>query len=921
MIELDWQRAAPGINSFAEIVQKTSPPRLLHRWCKVQALSLAASTRMTESTPLTAVPGTHASHRPSLLSWAYKQLWRDWRAGELRLLVLAVVLAVAALTSVAFFVDRLDRGMNRDAAQLLGGDGMVLSDKPLPADFEAQALARKLHIARMASFVSMARAPDAQGGAAKLVAVKAVSPAYPLRGSLEIDAGSATEPRTLDRGPERGTVWAEDRVLDALNLKVGDTLLLGDSSLRVAGRLLREPDRAPGFMMFAPRLMMAEADLDATGLIQPASRVTWRLAIAAAQPNSVQQQAEVQSYLDWATAQIESRKLHGTRVESLQNGRPETQQTMQRAKSFLKLVALLTALLAAIAVGLAARDFAQRRLDTCALLRVLGEPQQRIAGSFAIGLMSAGVLASIVGVLCGLVLHEFFVWVLGSLLRTQLPPPGMWPAGFGIAAGVTLCAGFGLPSILQLGRVPALRVMRRELGEPRGLSLGVALGALASFGALLWVVADNAVLGAWALGGFAGAAALFALAAWLALAVLRRLLHSRWAQAWPTWLRLATRQAASRPGLALMQVTSLGLGLFALILLVLLRTDLVSSWRNATPADAPNRFVINVQADQAEAFQQALRSAGVTRFDWYPMTRGRLTGINGKAIRTQDYTEDRARRLLEREFNLSHAGQSPQHNPIVQGRWQAEELDAVSVEEGLMKTLGLKLGDRLRFEVAGQELSGRITSVRKVDWTSMRVNFFVMFPRASMPELPLTYIAGFRAPLANGEVASNGERATSFDNRLTRDFPNITLVDLTMSINEAQRILGQVTHAVEFLFVFTLLAGSIVLVAALVASREQRAREFGVMRALGAGNRLLARVQAVELLGTGALAGALAAISALALSAVLAYRVFDFEWSIPLWWPLLGATLGALIALSVGWWGLREVLARPVTQTLRQAQD
>lgn len=860
-----------------------------------------------------AAPLTSANRPPALWPWALRQLWRDWRAGELRLLLLAVTLAVAALTAVSFFVDRLDRGLQRDAAQLLGGDGVIASDQPLPPVFIDEARQRGLALTRMAVFPSMARSPDERGGATRLVSLKAVDGAYPLRGRMVVsdaveDGQRGAHERRLASGPPRGEVWADAGVLRALELRVGDTLLLGDASLRIGARIVTEPDRGAGFMAFAPRVLMHADDLPATALIQPASRVTWRLAVAAPRPDDPNAQAAVRHYMAWAASTIEQQRLRGVRVDTLESGRPETQQTLARAEQFLKLVALLAALLAAIAVAIAARDFALRRLDACAVLRVLGEPQRRIAGGHAIGFMVAGTLASVAGVALGLLLNQVFVALLGDLVGTRLPPPGLWPALFGLAVGWVLCLGFGLPPVLQLARVPALRVIRRDVGEPRAASLGVTLGGLAGFGVLLWSVAAEPRLGSYAVGGFAAAAAVFALGAWAAIAVLRRLLATPLAARWPSWLRLATRQVAARPALGLVQVTAMGLGLFALLLLTLLRTDLIDSWRQATPADAPNRFVINIQPDQAADFQRVLGEQGVARYDWYPMVRGRLVAINGQPVQAARFEDERTQRLVEREFNLSHAGQPPAHNPIVAGRWQPEERDALSVEAGLAQRLGLKLGDRLRFDVAGQVMEGRITSLRQVDWASMRVNFFVMFPLAELPAgVPKTYISAFRTP------------GGLLDRVLGHDFPNLTVVDVTAQIAQVQGVMNQVIRAVEFLFVFTLAAGLAVLVAALLASRESRTREFAVLRALGAGNRLLSRVQAAELLGLGALAGALAGVASLAVGWVLSDRVFDFPWQAPLWWPLVGAAVGAVLAWAVGWWGLRDVLRRPAGQSLREA--
>lgn len=835
----------------------------------------------------------------SLWAMGWRALWRDLRAGELRLLMLATALAVAALTAVGFFSDRLQGGLQRDARQLLGGDAVIVSDTAPAPVWAQQAQALGLRHALTLSFPTMGRADDAQGGATRLVALKAVEAGYPLRGQMRLASGpqDSTGTPTADI-PAPGTVWVEPALLEALALRQGDALLLGDSALRIAGLIAQEPDRGSGFMNFAPRVMLNAADLPATGLVQPASRITWRLAVAG--PD-----AAVRQYQDWAQAQLKQPGVHGMRLESLDSGRPEMMRTLDRAEKFLNLVALLAALLAAVAVALAARGFAQRRLDDCAMLRVLGQSQRAITGAYVVEFALAGLAASAAGVAIGFAMHHVFVALLAGLVEASLPAPSAWPALLGLGLGLTLLAAFGLPPVLQLARVPPLRVLRRDLGALKPASLAVLGLGLAGFAAMLLAVSADAALGLIAVGGFALAVALFALLAWGAVRLLRGMVNEQTA---PRWLVLATRQLSARPAYAVVQVSSLAVGLLALVLLVLLRTDLIDSWRAATPADAPNRFVINIMPEQAEDFRAAVRAAGVTQMDWYPMFRGRLVAINDKPVSPSDYSDDRAQRLLDREFNLSHAADRPPHNELAAGRWQPQEADAVSVEEGLAETLGLKLGDRLRFDVAGMPAEGRITSLRKVDWASMHVNFFVMFPLAQMPDMPITHIAAYRAPEQAG-----------FDNALVRQFPNITNVDMSATIAQVQRVLSQVIRAVEFLFAFTLAAGLIVLFAAVSATREERAREFAIMRALGAGSGLLARVQRAELLGVGLLAGVLASAVAVAVGWAMARYAFEFAWTAPWWAPVAGGLAGAALALAAGWWSLREVLRRPVAQTLRAA--
>lgn len=836
--------------------------------------------------------------KPSFFSLGWRTLWRDLRAGELRLLIVAVTLAVAALSAVGFFSDRLKGGLQRDARQLLGGDAVLASDNPAPAAFAERAQALGLQVGATQTFPTMGRAADEQGGASRLVALKAVSPGYPLRGQLLVSATADGAGEPTREVPAPGEVWVDAAVLESLDLHLGDPLLLGDSRLRIARVLVLEPDRGAGFMNFAPRVMVRESDLAATRLVQPASRINHRLAVAGEGP-------AVKAFTDWAEAEMKRSGLRGARIESLDSGRPEMRQTLDRAEKFLNLVALLAALLSAVAVALAARGFAASHLDDCAMLRVLGQSQRTIALAYAFEFVLAGAAASLLGVALGYAVHYAFVALLAGLVDAALPAATAWPALLGLGMGLTLLVAFGLPPVLQLAQVPPLRVIRRDLGGLKPASLLVLGLGVAGFAALLMAVSSDRLLGLIAVGGFAGAVLLFAGLSWLAVQALRRSVNESTA---PRWLVLATRQVSARPAYAVVQVSALAVGLLALVLLVLLRTDLISSWRQATPPDAPNRFVINVLPEQAGDFQAALRQGGVRQFDWYPMIRGRLVAINGQPVKPEDYPGERAKRLVDREFNLSNSAERPPHNPVVAGRWTPDEAGAVSVEEGIAQTLGLKLGDQLRFDIGGVQTESRITSLRKVDWGSLHANFFVIYPVASLPDVPVTYLAAFRAPAQRG-----------FDNGLVRQFPNITNVDMSSTLNQIQRVLDQVVQAVEFLFGFTLAAGLVVLFAAVTATREERAREFAIMRAVGASSRLLRQVQGAELLGVGLLAGFLASAVAAGVGWGLAHFVFEFAWTTSPWVLLGGAAAGAVLALAAGWWGLREVLRRPVVETLRRA--
>jgi putative ABC transport system permease protein len=845
-----------------------------------------------------------------VLGW--RSLWRDLRAGELRLLILAVSLAVAALTAVGFFADRLNGGLQRDARQLLGGDAVISSDNPTPQVFIAKAKELGLQTAFTLGFPTMARAASKAEAAGtvqsdpmtKLVALKAVSDTYPLRGNLQITTKTGTEPAKTRAVPAVGEAWVDVALLDGLGLQVGDKLLLGDAELRIGQIIATEPDRGAGFANFAPRVMVNMAGMPATGLIQPASRVTYRFAVAGTSASGPAADKDINAFVDFAKSQT-STGMAGVRLESFEGGRPEMKQTLDRAEKFLSLIALLAALLSAVAVALAARGFAAKHLDDCAMLRVLGQSQRNIGLSYTFEFALVGLFASALGVLIGYAVHYVFVLLLAGLIESSLPAASLWPVAFGLGMGMTLLLAFGLPPVLQLAQVPPLRVIRRDVGSLKPASLAVLGLGLAGFVTLLLTASSDLKLGLIAVGGFAAAVVLFAGISYLAIKLLRKSVNDATA---PRWLVLATRQLTARPAFAVAQISALSLGLLALILLVLLRTDLINSWRQATPADAPNRFVINVMPDQSESFQQTLKQAGVKNYDWYPMIRGRLVAINNAAVQPDNYPDDRAKRLLDREFNLSNSSQLPAHNEVTAGKWVNDEADGLSIEDGIAKTLSLKLGDKLRFDIGGVLIEKSISSVRKVDWGSMRANFFVMFPVAQLDSVPTTYMSAYRAP----------ELSAAFDNALVKNYPNITSVDMSATVLQIQRVLDQVIRAVEFLFAFTLAAGVIVLLAAITATRDERAKEFAVMRALGAGGKLLRQVQGAELAGVGLLAGFLASIIAVAIGWAMARYVFEFSWNITLWVPLAGALTGSLLALVAGTYVLRSVLRRPVIETLRQ---
>lgn len=823
---------------------------------------------------------------------------RDWRAGELRFLLIALVVAVAALSSVGFFVDRMRTGLERDALQLIGADLLIRADQPIDASWRAEAQRRGLKLADTVTFPSMATAGTDSDSVSQLAALKAVSAGYPLRGSMKI-FDRLDGPEKVTRAiPASGTVWVDPALLTGLHLAVGSPLRLGDKVFTISKLIAAEPDRGSGFMSFSPRVMIAVTDLAATNLVQPGSRVTYRLQVAG-EPLAV---TEFQS---WIQQRIATDDRKGISLESLESGRPEMRTTLDRAGQFLSLVGLLSAMLAAVAIAMAARRFMVRHLDACAMLRCLGLTQSEVTRLYLNEFLLIGLAGSLLGVLTGFAAHFVLLEWLGQLVSTSLPPASILPALQGIATGLLLLVGFALPPILQLRNVPHNRVIRREREAPKPMALATyGLGGAVFVGLLLWQAGD-VKLGLITAAAFLLGLAAFALISWLGLKSLRSLRGAIDSQSW----RFAVTSLQRRPAATVVQIVALALGLMALLLLTVVRGDLLGAWRNATPPDAPNHFVINIQPEQKALIEARFAQQGIKGATLYPMIRGRLVEVNDNPIDATGFADERAKRMVEREFNLSTMAALPTLNKIVSGSWYDDTKPEASVEQGLAKTLNLQLGDTLTFDIAGQKVTAPVTSIRKLDWSSMRVNFFVILNPKLMADMPQSWITAFHLPAGQG----------NFVNDLTRAFPNLTVVDLGSVLRQIQAVLDQVITAVEFLFLFTLASGVLVLYAALVGTQDQRMQESSLLRALGATRKQLSHAQWIEFLLVGGLAGLLAASGAAAVGWALATFVFDFAWTFsPAVW-LAGIFVGALCAFIGGWLGLRNVLNRPPLETLREA--
>ena len=822
-------------------------------------------------------------------------LWRDWKSGELRLLVAALIIAITTVSGIAIFVDRLQQALVVESSAFLAADRVVRGSNPVPEEWEARARDLGLDTARTLTFSSMLFVGDRS----QLVSVKAVTSGYPLRGTLQIADASFVAGRETDRLPEAGEVWVDGRLLPALDMALTDLVSVGNADFRATQVLTSEPDRGGSFFDFGPRVLMRYADVEATGVIQPGSRLSYALLLRGSETALAAWRDEIGDRMNPNYSWIDIR-----------TGNDAIGGALARGESFLLLGGLLAVILSGVAVALAAHRYSQRQHDPVAVLKTLGMTPKEIQQTYLSSLVVLGAIATVVGLTLGWVVQTLGLALLEDLVPVVLPPPGIRPFLVGGITGFVCLLAFALPPLLRLRGVSPLRVIRRDLApDDASMAIAYVFGLLGSLLLLVWY-ADSLVLAGWLILGTFGTVIVLMGIAHLLLRT-GRIVGMQAGSGW----RLAFASLHRRRRQNSVQIVVFGIAIMLLLILFLLRTALLEEWRSQVPADAPNHFLLNIATTEVAPLTELLAEETEGAAAFYPMTRGRIVAVNGRP--TVDAESDERTRI-GRERNLSWSWELPPGNRVVAGSWWREgdagpdahraDRGDVSLDADFAADLGLGVGDVLTFDIIDRRVEARIANLRSVDWDSMRPNFFIIASPLMMEDFPATWLTSFRLE----------EAQKPFLNRLLREFPTISVIEIDAIMAQVQRIVERVTLAVEVVLALVLLAGALVLIASIQSSMDERLREFGLLRALGAGRRRILGALVIEFAALGLFAGLLAVAGAEVTVWILQEQVFQLPGRLhPLLW-LTGPLLGILLIGIIGTISTYRVVQTPPGIVLRE---
>ena len=822
--------------------------------------------------------------------FALRNLWRDLKSGELSVLLLALTVAVLSLTAVGFFTSRISQGVRAQAAEVLAADLRLESANPIPVRYFKEAQSRGLKSARIMTF------PTAifSGDLSQLAALNAVTASYPLRGHVRIADAPFGVARPTDRVPNRGEVWIDARIIAQLKIALGSSLKIGAASFRVTQVLDYRPDQGTGFVNLAPAALLNYDDVAATELIQPGSRVTYAALFAG-------DAERISSFREY----VVSTKAPGERLREVDESSRQLNSAIDRASRFLNLASLASVLLAAVAVAMGARRYATRHIDTVALMKCMGASQGFVLAISIIELSLLAIFAVAIGSMLGYLAQSGLAWLLRGLIRTDLPAASLSPLPIALVTVLAMLIGFALPPLLQLKSTPPIRVLRKTVSAPPlryGLSYLLALAALF---AILWSLVRDAELVFSVLAGVLGVGAALTVAGF-GLVRLTGRLRGGVGVAW----RYGLANVSRRGGDSVVQIVAFGLGLMVLLLLAVVRGDLLADWRHSLPSDAPNNFLINIRPEERPTLEAFLQSHGMGQPQMYPMVRARITAINAHPAESLKFPGDSGRGFLEREQNLTWSAGLMEDNQLLEGSWWTPK-DAgkplVSISTEYQEALRLKLGDKISFDVAGEPLTVEVASIRKIRWDSFRPNFFLVFPPGLLDGAAGTYMTSvFLTP---------AQRPSLTD--LVRQFPTISVFDVDAILKQIRDIMDRASLAVQYVFLFTLAAGVVVLLAAVQSTRDERRYESAMLRTLGASRITVLQGVAAEFSALGFLSGTLAAFGATGVGWVLARRIFSLQYTLDPWVWVVGLVCGTLLVGVSGTLATRRVVNTPPIQTLR----
>jgi putative ABC transport system permease protein len=826
-----------------------------------------------------------------VIRFALRNLWRDLKSGELSVLLLALTVAVTSLTAVGFFTSRISQAVRAQASEVLAADLRLESSHRVPARYFDEAQRRGLASAENWSF------PTAifNGDASQLASIHAVTAGYPLRGHLRIAETPFGAAHATDQVPKRGEAWVDSRIMAQLSMGVGDTLRIGVAAFRVSQILDYRPDQGTGFVSLAPAVLINLADMDATQLIQPGSRVTYAALFAGATASI----GEFRAYL-------QANKGAGERLREVDESSRQLNSAIDRASRFLNLASLASVLLGAVAVAMGARRYAARHIEAVALMKCMGAAQGFVLSVSIVELGLLAVSAVAVGTALGFLAQEGLAWLLRDFIRSDLPAASLAPLPIAFVTVTAILIGFALPTLLQLKNTPPARVLRKTVEAPAlryGLSYLLALGALF---AILWILVRDTELVLTVLAGVVAVGFVLALAGF-GLVRLTGRLRGGVGVAW----RYGLANVSRRGGASVVQIVAFGLGLMVLLLLAVVRGDLLADWRRSLANDVPNNFLINIRPEEREPLQQFLTAHRLGEPAMFPMVRARITAINGTPSESLRPRGDSGRSFIEREQNLTWSAQMMQDNRLTAGRWWTPAdfgKPLVSISSEYQEALQLKLGDRLSFDIAGEALTVEVASIRKIRWDSFRPNFFLVFPPGLLDGAAGTYMTSI--------YLNSAERPVLVD--LVRRFPTISVFDVDAILKQIRDIMDRASLAVQYVFLFTLAAGVVVLLAAVQSTLDERRYESAMLRTLGASRLTVLQGVAAEFCALGFLSGALAAIGASGIGLVLARRLFSLDYRFDPWVWAVGLVCGTLLVGISGTLATRRVVGTPPIVSLRE---